>query len=229
MLSPFNDTQPHRFNAAVVICDLEGFTDFCTKVGAELRIPSFLNITLELVSSCLDSGRIEGQEYDFFLERKAEHIKFLGDGCLVIWRLPNSEEDQMSVFEQLINGSYIARKTFPSRAEDFRGQYGLPEVPKQLRFGIAMGEILELIPQRGSKEYAGYPINLASRLQGYSKHLGFIVSARAGVKSEKIDEMGLIQVTANNVRGFGREMVLVDAIDFANLPSAEAGLFSTEE
>ena len=54
------------------------------------------------------------------------------------------------------------------------------DFPKRIRFGIAAGTVYKLTYQNGraEDEYIGYSINLVSRLQSYSRDIGFIVSNR---------------------------------------------------
>ena len=206
-----------------VIFDLEEFTTFCTKPQIEYRLPLFLNETFGGICSCLDPNWAEGDDYAFLLDGEApEHTKFLGDGSLVIWRLPEEVEVQENFIAKLLSRLFIARETFPALAEEFHQKYALADIPRKLRFGIAAGEIirLRLSKPSGGGEYVGFPINLASRLQSYCRELGFIVSGRIGLSPTSMETLKFKQVVANDMRGIGSEIVYVDELDYETLSSA---------
>ena len=154
-------------------------------------------------------------------------MKFLGDGALVVWSLPNGTDAQAEFLINLASRLFIARQTFPDSAHAFAEQFGLLELPHQVRFGVAAGEILRLSVEGPGDEYVGFPINLSSRLQAYCRSLGFIISGRTGMSRSTIKELGFRRVVAKELKGFESEIVLVDSLDYEALGSDERdALFS---
>jgi hypothetical protein len=74
----------------------------------------------------------------------------------------------------------------------------------------------------------GFCINLASRLQKYCPELGFIASARIGVRESVLKKNEYIKVIANKIKGFPKEIVIVDKREFENLDTQiQEDLFET--
>jgi len=213
----------NRFLGVAVIFDLEGFTEFCTRPQVEHRIPQFLNRTSELLCSCLDPTFAPDSPYEFSLAGlgRPEHVKFLGDGGLIIWALPESPPDQRDSILSLLNRLYVARRSFPDVVEACKEDFGLTAMPEKLRVGLAAGEILRLASLGGGQEFVGFPINLASRLQGYCRGLGFLASARVGIPSDFLEEHGFHKVNGRRLRGFAKELLIVDKEDFYALKAKE--------
>src|SRR5207249_2003782 len=93
--------------------------------------------------------------------------------------------------------------------------------PRRIRFGVAAGSVYKLTYEDGSgTEYIGYAINLASRLQKYCRELGFIGSARVDLPRKFLKECSYIRVVAKDLKGFPREIVLVDEREFGALDEA---------
>jgi class 3 adenylate cyclase len=92
------------------------------------------------------------------------------------------------------------------------------DLPARIRFGLARGTIYELTRANAQqKEYIGFCINLASRLQKYSPGLGFIASARIGLSDEVLTKHRYMKVVATKIRGFPEEIVVVDTSEFRKL------------
>jgi class 3 adenylate cyclase len=95
------------------------------------------------------------------------------------------------------------------------------EVPRRIRFGLARGTVYKLMGQRQEKnEYIGFCINLASRLQRYCPELGFIASARLGLPKATLDKHRYRRVIATKLRGFPKEVVIVDKMEYQQLDQA---------
>ena len=92
------------------------------------------------------------------------------------------------------------------------------DIPQKIRFGISAGTLYKLTyDSTREDEYIGYCINLASRLQGYCRELGFIVSGRLNPSKGDIDENQYIRVVAKNIKGFPNEIVIVDKSSYEGL------------
>jgi hypothetical protein len=93
------------------------------------------------------------------------------------------------------------------------------EVPQRIRFGLSRGAVYELQkPNTQVREYIGFCINQASRLQSYCPGLGFIASARLMIPKKSLDEHGYLQVVAKKIKGFPNEVVIVDKLEYLALP-----------
>jgi hypothetical protein len=69
-------------------------------------------------------------------------------------------------------------------------------------------------------------MNLASRLQKYCSKLDFIASARIGLPQERLEKHGYLRVVAKQIKGFPREIVIVDKTEWEALdPSVRDELF----
>ena len=92
------------------------------------------------------------------------------------------------------------------------------EVPQRIRFGLSRGSVYELsIPNKTSKEYIGFCINFASRLQHYCPNLGFIASARLMIPDRELKKHGYRKIIATKIKGFPNEIVIVDNKEYENL------------
>lgn len=96
-----------------------------------------------------------------------------------------------------------------------------------IRFGLARGTIYELTRASGTnKEYIGFCINLASRLQKYCADLGFIASGRLGLTDGFLEEESYKRVVATKIRGFPEEIVIVDKKEYEAVAEGQrANLF----
>jgi class 3 adenylate cyclase len=87
---------------------------------------------------------------------------------------------------------------------------------------VAAGEVLRLDRASGGPpEFVGFPINLASRLQSYSRALGFLASARVGIPGDYLEDHGFVKVTAKRIKGFSSEILIADEHDLSNLSRNE--------
>ena len=103
------------------------------------------------------------------------------------------------------------------------------EVPRRIRFGIARGTVYELTKSGSSeKEYIGFCVNLASRLQHYCPQLGFLASARLGLPKAVLNKHGYQRIVATKIKGFPNEIVVVDKDEFEKLePAVRKDLFAS--
>jgi len=93
------------------------------------------------------------------------------------------------------------------------------EVPRRIRFGLSRGSVYELKkPGTSSREYIGFCINLASRLQNYCPGLGFIASARLLIPESELKKYGYRKTVATKIRGFPNELIIVETNEYEALP-----------
>ena len=67
------------------------------------------------------------------------------------------------------------------------------------------------------EEFIGYSINLAARLQGYCREIGFVVSGRLNIPPEMLAKNNYVKLVAKAIRGFPHEIVIVDDSDYKKL------------
>ena len=119
------------------------------------------------------------------------------------------------------------KKFFPTLLKTAFDQLPIVDLPTRVRFGIARGTIYELSRKDSdASEYIGFCMNLASRLQKYCPALDFIASARIGLAQERLEKHGYLRVVATHIKGFPREIVILDKAEWNALnQSARDGLF----
>ncbi|PCJ86103.1 MAG: hypothetical protein COA54_09705 [Thiotrichaceae bacterium] len=210
----------HPQNAIALVYDLEGFSNFFNQPDVQEYIPAFLNVISESVSTCLFGGNAYWQDSAKYppLSSTPIHEKFMGDGGLYIFT-PDGLTDFREGFPvTLCNRLYMLRKNFNAVLQKCTDSVPVVAVPKNIRFGLARGSVYELASQHGSaSEYIGFCINLSSRLQSYCPDLGFIVSARLKIPAEKLADSGYKKVIATKIKGFPKELVLVDQDEYNKL------------
>ena len=101
----------------------------------------------------------------------------------------------------------------------FHERVPVVEVPRKIRFGLSRGSVYELKkPNTTAREYIGFCINLASRLQSYCPALGFIASAQLMIPDSVLEEYGYQKTVATQIKGFPDELVIVDIDEYEDLP-----------
>lgn len=212
----FDSTASRPKRALVLVYDLQAFSLFFNQPDVQDYVPKFLNLVSSAMSVLFQGGD------QFWLPNttprelaalpvRPMHEKFLGDGALYLW----VENTDHKLSEDFVG-------TLANRLWNFKNEYrqfirhaaqDLPvlELPPGIRFGLAGGTVYEL-GRAGTrrKEYIGVCVNLASRLQKYCPDLNFIASARIGLSAERLAQDGYIRVVATQIRGFPKEIVIVD-------------------
>lgn len=211
--------------AIVMIFDLEGFSKFFSQPDVQEYVPKYLNLILEAINICNKGGeaywvKAEDGVTNCLYEPLPMHIhfKFLGDGALYIWRYDDFSHEQII---KLINRFFNLKTLFSIIVDRASQIVPVIDIPKNIRFGIAAGSVFKLTYNDSKKEeYIGYSINLASRLQGYCRDIGFIFSGRLNIGSNELDNNQYIKKIAINIKGFPREYVILDKGDYDDLDQA---------
>ncbi len=204
--------------AVVVMADLEGFSRFFSQPDVHLYVPRFLNHIFSALNLSFEGGVIPwlGKKKAIPGFPAPIHSKFQGDGALYIWER-NEELNMAELFCMLALFQSDYEKIIAKCIEDLP----VADVPGRIRFGIAAGSVYKLTYEDGSgSEYIGYAINLASRLQKYCRELGFISSARVDLSAKLLKDLGVVRVVAKELKGFPREIVLVNKLEFDALDEA---------
>lgn len=207
-------------NAVALIYDLEGFSRFFNQPDVQEYVPQFINIVSASIASIINGGDTfwcpSGVQDGALLQ--PVHEKFLGDGGLYIFTPAKGELTFPDEFlMHLCNRLWNLKSNFDAVISACADEVPVFELPRRIRFGLARGTVYELMKETGETEYIGFCINLASRLQSYCNALGFISSARMNLPDSVLAEHDFMKVVATKLRGFSKEIVIVDKDEFENL------------
>ena len=164
------DTRASRpKHALVMIYDIEGFSAFFNQPDVQYYVPKFINRISNAISIIIYGGE------DYWGAKPSTmhpllrpvHEKFLGDGALYIWLPPTNERDFGSEFIPILcNRLWNLQNSFSRLRKKCSEDIPIVELPKNVRFGLARGTVYELTNRKTrEREYIGFCINLASRLQ----------------------------------------------------------------
>jgi len=212
------------FKSIALLFDLEGFSGFFSQPDVHDYISKYLNLIIDAVSKTFKGGELywdrnlKGKPAIVASLPKPIHVKFLGDGVLYIW---NHNDFTQAQIIQLVDRVWSLKNAFSSVCEKASDLLPVNDFPRRIRFGIAAGTVYKLTCEdETADEYIGYCINLVSRLQSYSRDIGFIVSNRLNIPKNTILKHGYKKCIAKKIRGFPQEIVIVDTHDYENLDDA---------
>lgn len=210
-------------NALALMYDLEAFSNFFNQPDVQDYVPAFLNHVSETIAICLFGGTPYWTEEETWshLPLRVVHEKFTGDGALYVILPPAGQSDfGIKTLNLLCNRLWMLKSHFGLVVAKSLEHVPVVEVPKRIRFGLSRGSVYELSrPNTPSREYIGFCINLASRLQSYCRDLGFIASARLMLPDAELKKSGYRKVVASQLKGFSDELVIVDTNEYAALPA----------
>jgi len=217
----FRPDSTHETTALSLVFDLPGFAAFFNQPLARDYVADYLDHVFRAVSIWLFGGRpFWGVDVRVGSLMHPSHQKFLGDGGLYVWTPPAGKK----TFSPAFTSELVTRLCrFSTQMPEINkaAASSVPrsfKLPAAIRWGLAQGKIYELTRQHSrDREYLGFCINLASRLQAYCPELSLKVSSRAKVPQAVLDREGLIKVTATRIKGFREEEVIVDRSEFARL------------
>jgi class 3 adenylate cyclase len=217
-------------NAVAVIFDLEGFSRFFNQPDAQIYVGAFINRVFGAVEKAIVGGPVFWKPSEIIdsLPVTVAQAKFMGDGMLYVLTPPlGKDRIQEGTIVALTNRLWNLKMHYPRLLEKCADEVPVVDLPPRIRFGLARGTVYELLSARnGEKEYIGFPLNLASRLQRYCPDLAFIASARLGLPKEKLEQHGYSRVVATQIKGFPKEAVIVDKNEFKGLdPAVRDALF----
>lgn len=225
--SVFASAHPAPRNAIALIFDLEGFSGFFNQPDVHDYLPVFINRIFGAVDICISGGlkywEREPVEISPLLVQLV-HMKFMGDGGLYVF-LPHQNETAFrgDTIRALLNRIWNLKSSFDVVLEKCADEIPVMDLPQRIRFGVSRGSVLELHREDGGpSEYVGFCINLASRLQRYCPELGFLGSARLGLPERDLRKHDYMKVVATKIKGFTKEIVIVDKEEFEALPTAIA-------
>lgn len=220
----FDSTASRPKHAFALVYDLEGFSRFFNQPDVHEYVPKFLNRVSEAVRRVIFGGDAYWTDYGNKLQPlslQPTHEKFLGDGALYLWTEGPANKINPVFVGQLCNRLWDLKSTFGEIVQRATETSPVVDLPQRIRFGLARGTVYEL-RRKGSrqKEYIGFCINLASRLQKYCPDLGFIASARIRLPEATREKSGYTRVVAKQIKGFPKEIVIVDQAEYEGLDAA---------
>jgi class 3 adenylate cyclase len=221
-VNPFKPYASSPMNGIAVIYDLAGFSKFFNQPDVHMYVPIYLNYISDFVERAFFGGDafwVKKKNLLSALSILPVHRKFLGDGALYVWSIPEAGLDSSEDFIGLLcNRLWNIQSNFEDINKSVMDKVPVYELPTHIRFGVSRGSIWELqIGDTGETEYIGICLNLASRLQKYCPGLNFIASARLGVPQQLLDKHGYIRVLATKLKGFPKEIVIVDEQEYTTL------------
>lgn len=211
-------SRPMRGHA--LIYDLSGFSKFFNQPDVNEYVPKFLNRISEAISTVIFGGRNywSPDPHDTAPLTPPIHEKFLGDGALYLWATSPKKQEEVLSPQELCNRLWNLQNEFSEVLNRCKEDVPVVELPAKIRFGLASGTIFELRREgTNQREYIGFCINLASRLQKYCPDLGFIASARIGLTDANLAQHEYVKVIATQIKGFPHEIVIVDKDQFNKL------------
>ena len=219
-IKKFSSTASLPDNGLVVIFDLEDFSQFYSQPDVQDYVPKYLNHVIEAISIVIYGGRTYWRPKPEVVPAlpKPIHWKFLGDGLMIIWKYKDFNAGNLT---SLLNRLWNLKEYFSQVNKIASEDVPVIDIPARIRFGISAGTIYKLTYNlTKSEEFIGYSINLASRLQNYCGELGFIASARVNPPKANLEKNGYKRVIATKIKGFPREIVIVDKSEYNNLDAA---------
>lgn len=218
----FKPEASHAREGISVIFDIVGFSGFFNQPDVHSYIPKYLNHVIKCFEIMLFGGKTFWQKEKAFemppLTILPVHRKFLGDGALYIWAPRTSDHITESFIITLTNRLWNIQMQFSQVTDACVEFIPVAELPTGIRVGMARGTIYELsVENTTNREYIGVCINLASRLQKYCTGLNFIASARLNIPSSILEKHNYIKVVATKIKGFPKEVVIVDKSEYKQL------------
>ena len=105
-----------------------------------------------------------------------ELIKFLGDGYMVIWEVPD-EPDIKEEPNEVVDLARTAATNYSIWAEQMIDPSQFPNnIPSDLGIGIDLGLARRLVHEDSSYDYVGPPISVAAKLEKCARPSGIAIS-----------------------------------------------------
>jgi len=152
--------QAEPTDSVAAVFDLEGFTNFCTKIDPHLSVPLFLREFLEWTMATLKEAMTQSFHHEGvrLWSPLPYFVKFMGDGLLVLWDA--SETDDIGHRNIVISASEICEGYVGEFLPGIRSKVVDP--PLILRCGLARGTTFSV---GDGNDYVGSCINMAARIQ----------------------------------------------------------------
>lgn len=230
ILSPFVTGSKQPEECLVLIIDLQNSTEFYKVADAEASIRTYLNHLIADLDLIMRGGYPHKAGS---AKRKASNgmpapvsVKFMGDGFLVIWKSSKLKKKALLTFIAHLMNYQQEFGEFNKRV--LKEDVNKTGLPTGIRYGMTYG-VLRMFKVKGHRtttEWIGPAINMASRLQGYCKELGFLLHDIRSLTHKDLTALGFEKVMATKMRGAGGELpVYVDHMGFRGLGKETMKLF----
>jgi class 3 adenylate cyclase len=152
-----------RVQVIALFFDLRGSSQWAHEAakGDFIYVKAFLD---ELRDSATNKANIG-------LSGRLKLIKFLGDGFLFVWEIPDASVSGSSrKIVRMAHELCVAYRTLakgPTPSDKF--PWG---VPAGIGYGIDVGPAIRLTFENGSDDYLGEPLNLAAKMQDLARPAG---------------------------------------------------------
>jgi hypothetical protein len=153
-----------------------------------------------------------------------DFIKYTGDGALLIW-LRSDGQAFSEKFRTLLVATFRKfQEDFAIKAREWERDWCTNDLPKSLRVGISTGFVFPrrepsvtlFLDDGPIKDYAGYCINLATRLQAHCPKIGFLVHRNINPNLP-----GLLPFHALGMKGTTNEPIFLFEKDFKGVEKEE--------
>lgn len=224
----FEDVTATPKEVVVLIYDFENFTTFLSIPDIHRDLARYLTFVDQEVRKIFLGGKMAYNPPDEEAWAKLDisiiHEKFLGDGALFIGEVQATDpEARDSELNELCSRAWNTKEFFARVNSAAMKFMPVTDLPERIRIGITYGTVLELSRSDGEKEYIGYAINLAARLQKYAGQASFLASARLPRADKWMPENNFVKARAAELRGRNTELVFIDKSDFAKSQSSADG------
>jgi class 3 adenylate cyclase len=174
--------------AIVVSFDVSGFSEFCNQPEAYRVLHRFLSAMFDELDRLLSRKPESFNNWPRHIPREKlpapDFEKFTGDGALMIWLESRPKRFEEPFRSLLVYVMRQFRQEFPNAVKEWEREWGYVGLPKKVRVGIARGTVYPLREKSDGltffeepiKDFAGYCINLAVRLQDHCPEVGFIMN-----------------------------------------------------
>lgn len=204
-------------DCVVLVYDFEGFTRFLSVPDIQRHISTYLNFIDQQVRKAILGGTfVFGEKQKMTpLAFSILHEKFLGDGVMFLLEYEVKEAAKRdSAIKYLCHRLWNLKNSFAEVNAAAMEFMPVSDVPGRIRIGLTYGPTLELTRSDGAKEYLGFALNLAARLQKYSGQTSFLASARLPRADKWFDRKYFVKVRAKSLRGRDGELVWIEKRDY---------------
>jgi class 3 adenylate cyclase len=146
---------------AVLFIDIRGSSEMSAQRNAEsktvaARTRAFLKATQELWS-----------------ESKVQHptsVRSVGDGLLCVWEMSRSASEQRQLREAILEEVLELHRELPERVAKSERS-----APIRFGMGLAHGDAAVALIGNNTRDYYGYVVNLAAKLQDFARPCGVVI------------------------------------------------------
>jgi class 3 adenylate cyclase len=206
-------------HAVAASFDMCGFSKFCLGPTAHAYLNRYVASLFQLFDNAFqDWWRDLLKDTTALIQvPRPDFSKYTGDGALLLWHTDEGEHLTNQFCTSVVAALRHFQQQLPAQITQWEREWHTHSLPKAARFGIAIGPVHPLTAPSSATlfhtneaiDFAGYPINLAVRLQDHCPEVGFIVH---GPLHPSLD--GLLEMRALKMKGSLDEPVYVFKEDY---------------